>query len=178
MTCRKTSSSKQRSGYAATGQSTWQACLVRLSDLLLLQAIGNRGYTGLGEQILDKSGKQKKGDTKESYYICSKALPALSLFLTLKQPLTSLKIALLTCATALPAAPEAPEGSERAKLPFHGPNRWPAAAPGFKPAMESYMSHMDTVYRRCAFSLATSSGCQYPGCRTITTAISVSFQFS
>ena len=38
-----------------------------LSNLLFLQAIGNRGYTGLGEQILDKSGKQKKGDTKESY---------------------------------------------------------------------------------------------------------------
>jgi hypothetical protein len=38
----------------------------------LMQAVGNRGYTGLGEQTLDP-GKQKKGDTKESYYICSKS---------------------------------------------------------------------------------------------------------
>ena len=37
----------------------------------MMQAVGNRGYTGLGEQMLDSSGKQKKGDTKESYYICS-----------------------------------------------------------------------------------------------------------
>lgn len=44
---------------------------------VILQAIGNRGYTGLGEQMLDSSGKQKKGDTKESYYICSRLLTLL-----------------------------------------------------------------------------------------------------
>ena len=41
----------------------------------MMQAIGNRGYTGLGEQMLDSSGRQKKGDTKESYYICSTHQP-------------------------------------------------------------------------------------------------------
>ena len=38
--------------------------------------------------------------------------------------------------------PEAEEGSAEADLPFHGPNRWPAAAPGFRPAMEKYMEYM------------------------------------
>ena len=41
--------------------------------LCVLQAVGNRGYTALGEQILDPE-KQTKGDTKEAYYICSALL--------------------------------------------------------------------------------------------------------
>lgn len=81
---------------------------------LQTQAVENRGFTPVGEQTLDP-GKQKRGDTKESYYICK---------------------------------PEAPEGSEKAKLPFHGPNQWPTAVPGFKPAMEDYMNHMNTTYRK------------------------------
>lgn len=46
------------------------------------------------------------------------------------------------------AEPEAPAGSEKAKLPFHGPNQWPTAAPGFKPAMENYMDHMERTYKK------------------------------
>jgi isopenicillin N synthase-like dioxygenase len=44
--------------------------------------------------------------------------------------------------------PEALEGSEEAKLPFHGPNRWPAAAPAFKPACVAYMDEMETVQQK------------------------------
>ena len=51
----------------------WRSTLSTQIGALFLcakQAVGNRGYTALGEQTLDP-GKQKKGDTKESYYICS-----------------------------------------------------------------------------------------------------------
>lgn len=48
----------------------------------LVQAVGNRGYTALGEQTLDP-GKQKKGDTKESYYISSKQASHITLAISI-----------------------------------------------------------------------------------------------
>jgi isopenicillin N synthase-like dioxygenase len=55
----------------------WNYLSVNVGTACITQAIGSRGYTVLGEQTLDP-GKQKKGDTKESFYICSKSIISLT----------------------------------------------------------------------------------------------------
>ena len=72
----------------------------------------------MADQTLDPAN-QSRPDTKESYYIWSHHT-------------------------------DVPADSPEAKLPFHGPNQWPdeALAPGFKPAMQDYLSAMNGLAAR------------------------------
>ena len=68
---------------------------------------------------------------------------------SLSKRLEQMKGSVKLCTTAFSCTdPEAPAGSEKAKLPFHGPNRWPQEVPKFKTALQDYLDHVEGAWRR------------------------------